>query len=46
MDPFVTWKVAPDAFGDHDVPVTLMGGTVLRVADQLVELEAIAAAIN
>jgi hypothetical protein len=32
-----------DAFGDHDVPSTLLGVTVLGYPDQLVEIEAVAA---
>jgi hypothetical protein len=32
-----------DAFGAHDVPSTLLGVTVLGYADQLVEIEAVAA---
>lgn len=34
--------VVRDAFGDHDVPSTLMGVTVLGYHDQLVEIEAVA----
>ena len=37
------WEVVRDAFGDHDVPSTLMGVTVLGYEGQLVEIEAIAA---
>jgi enamine deaminase RidA (YjgF/YER057c/UK114 family) len=37
------WEVVRDAFGDHDVPSTLMGVTVLGYHDQLVEIEAVAA---
>lgn len=37
------WEVVRDAFGEHDVPSTLMGVTVLGYDDQLVEVEAIAA---
>ncbi len=40
------WGVVRDAFGDHDVPSTLMGVTVLGYDDQLVELEAVAAVID
>lgn len=36
------WEVVRDAFGDHDVPSTLMGVTVLGYDDQLVEVEAVA----
>ncbi|WP_433291163.1 RidA family protein [Pseudonocardia sp. CA-142604] len=42
-DLVATWEVVRDAFGDHDVPSTLMGVTVLGYDDQLVEVEAIAA---
>ena len=37
------WEVVHDAFGDHDVPSTLLGVTVLGYDDQLVEIEAVAA---
>lgn len=37
------WNVVRDAFGDHDVPSTLLGVTVLGYDDQLVEIEAVAA---
>lgn len=37
------WDAVHVAFGDHDVPSTLLGVTVLGYADQLVEIEAIAA---
>lgn len=40
------WKVVRDSFGEHDVPSTLMGVTVLGYADQLVEIEAIAAVLD
>ncbi|NUS54965.1 MAG: RidA family protein [Streptomycetaceae bacterium] len=40
------WEVVRDAFGDHDVPSTLMGVTVLGYADQLVEIEAVAAVLD
>ncbi|MDL5352112.1 Rid family hydrolase [Microbacterium sp. zg-YB36] len=42
-DLVTAWAVVRDAFGDHDVPSTLMGVTVLGYDDQLVEIEAIAA---
>lgn len=46
-DDLVTaWEVVRDAFGDHDVPSTLMGVTVLGYDDQLVELEAVAAVVD
>lgn len=37
------WSVVRDTFGEHDVPSTLLGVTVLGYDDQLVEIEAIAA---
>ncbi|WP_344793416.1 RidA family protein [Frondihabitans peucedani] len=37
------WSVVREAFGDHDVPSTLLGVTVLGYEDQLVEIEAVAA---
>jgi len=40
------WSVVREAFGDHDVPSTLMGVTVLGYPDQLVEIEAVAAVID
>ncbi len=42
-DLVTAWKVVRDAFGDHDVPSTLVGVTVLGYVDQLVEVEAVAA---
>ncbi|MBB4663917.1 RidA family protein [Conexibacter arvalis] len=45
-DLVTAWEVVRDAFGDHDVPSTLMGVTVLGYDDQLVELEAIAAVVD
>lgn len=36
------WDVVSAAFGDHDVPSTLLGVTVLGYPDQLVEVEAVA----
>jgi hypothetical protein len=44
--PVAAWEVVRDAFGDHDVPSTLMGVTVLGYRDQLVELEAVAAVLD
>lgn len=35
-----------DAFGEHDVPSTLLGVTVLGYNNQLVELEAVAAVVD
>lgn len=42
-DLVTAWRVVRAAFGDHDVPSTLMGVTVLGYDDQLVEVEAVAA---
>ncbi|WP_205473828.1 RidA family protein [Nocardioides sp. SYSU D00038] len=36
------WDVVSAAFGEHDVPSTLVGVTVLGWPDQLVEVEAVA----
>jgi enamine deaminase RidA (YjgF/YER057c/UK114 family) len=40
------WEVIRAAFGEHDVPSTLLGVTVLGYRDQLVEIEAIAAVVD
>jgi enamine deaminase RidA (YjgF/YER057c/UK114 family) len=45
-DLVAAWEVVRDAFGDHDVPSTLMGVTVLGYADQLVEIEGVAAVLD
>lgn len=45
-DLVAAWEVVRDAFGDHDVPSTLMGVTVLGYDDQLVEIEAVAAVVD
>ncbi|TDB81374.1 RidA family protein [Actinomadura sp. KC216] len=45
-DLVAAWEVVRDSFGDHDVPSTLMGVTVLGYDDQLVEIEAIAAVLD
>jgi enamine deaminase RidA (YjgF/YER057c/UK114 family) len=37
------WTVVAERFGDHDVPSTLVGVSVLGYRDQLVEIEAVAA---
>lgn len=42
-DLVTAWDVVRGAFGEHDVPSTLMGVTVLGYPDQLVELEVTAA---
>ncbi|WP_328535313.1 RidA family protein [Streptomyces sp. NBC_00344] len=46
QDLVTAWEVVRDAFGDHDVPSTLMGVTVLGYTDQLVEIEAVAAVLD
>lgn len=46
QDLVAAWEVVRDAFGDHDVPSTLMGVTVLGYDDQLVEIEAVAAVVD
>jgi enamine deaminase RidA (YjgF/YER057c/UK114 family) len=38
------WEVVRAAFGDHDVPGTVVGVTVLGYEGQLVEIEAVALA--
>ncbi|MFI0422465.1 RidA family protein [Spongiactinospora sp. 9N601] len=45
-DLVAAWEVVRDSFGDHDVPSTLMGVTVLGYDDQLVEVEAVAAVLD
>jgi enamine deaminase RidA (YjgF/YER057c/UK114 family) len=45
-DLVAAWRVVRDSFGDHDVPSTLFGVTVLGYADQLVEVEAVAAVLD
>lgn len=40
------WAVVRDAFGEHDVPSTLLGVTVLGYEEQLVEIEAVAAVMD
>jgi hypothetical protein len=42
-DLVTAWDVIKKEFGDHDVPSTLSGVTVLGYFDQLVEIEAVAA---
>lgn len=39
----IAWNVVRSACGDHDASSTLLGVTVLGYADQLVEIEAVAA---
>ncbi|MFJ4837568.1 RidA family protein [Streptomyces sp. NPDC088746] len=45
-DLVTAWEVVRDAFGDHDVPSTLLGVTVLGYYDQLVEIEGVAAVLD
>lgn len=45
-DLVAAWEVVRAAFGDHDVPSTLMGVTVLGYDHQLVEIEALAAVMD
>ena len=45
-DLVTAWEVIRDAFGDHDVPSTLIGVAALGYDHQLVELEATAAVID
>ncbi|MDD0857296.1 Rid family hydrolase [Arthrobacter alpinus] len=45
-DLVTAWNVVRSAFGDHEVPSTLIGVTVLGYPDQLVEIEAVAAVID
>lgn len=42
-DLVTAWRAIRNEFGDHDVPSTLSGVTVLGYPNQLVELEAVAA---
>ena len=42
-DLVTAWQVVRRHFGDHDVPGTVLGVTVLGWPDQLVEVEAVAA---
>jgi enamine deaminase RidA (YjgF/YER057c/UK114 family) len=43
LDLVTAWETIREAFGDHDVPSTLSGVTVLGYTNQLVEIEAVAA---
>ncbi|MFK5581807.1 Rid family hydrolase [Serinicoccus sp. LYQ131] len=45
-DLVTAWEVVHDAFGDHDVPNTLIGVAALGYDHQLVEVEASAAVID
>lgn len=42
-DLVTVWEVIRKEFGDHDVPSTLIGVSVLGYSNQLVEIEAVAA---
>lgn len=42
-DLVIAWETIRKEFGDHDVPSTLSGVTVLGYTNQLVEIEAVAA---
>ncbi|MGE5704189.1 MAG: RidA family protein [Clostridia bacterium] len=42
-DLVTAWRIIRDQFGEHDVPSTLSGVTVLGYPNQLVEIEAVAA---
>src|SRR5690606_35394687 len=46
VDLIAAWEVVRDAFGDHDVPSTLIGVAALGYDHQLVEVEATAAVID
>jgi enamine deaminase RidA (YjgF/YER057c/UK114 family) len=45
-DLVTAWEAVRDSFGPHDVPSTLLGVTVLGYAEQLVEIEAVAAVLD
>jgi enamine deaminase RidA (YjgF/YER057c/UK114 family) len=45
-DLVTAWEVVRGSFGAHDAPSTLLGVTVLGYADQLVEIEAVAAVLD
>ena len=45
-DLVAAWEVISAAFGDHDVPSTLLGVAVLGWPGQLVEIEAVAEAVE
>jgi enamine deaminase RidA (YjgF/YER057c/UK114 family) len=45
-DLVMAWNVVSEAFGEHDVPSTLLGVTVLGYPHQLVEIEAVAALLE
>jgi len=45
-DLVTAWSVVSERFGAHDVPSTLVGVSLLGYADQLVEIEAVAAVVD
>ncbi|MFS0777484.1 RidA family protein [Neobacillus sp. 3P2-tot-E-2] len=45
-DLVTTWQTIRREFGNHDVPSTLSGVTILGYTNQLVEIEAVAAVNN
>ena len=45
-DLVTAWETIRKKFGNHDVPSTLSGVTVLGYTNQLVEIEAVAAVEN
>lgn len=45
-DLVAVWEVVKRRFGDHDVPGTLVGVSVLGWQNQLVEVEAVAAVVG
>lgn len=45
-DLVAAWHVVRKAFGEHHVPSTLLGVTVLGYENQLVEIEAVAAVLD
>ena len=45
-DLVAAWEVVRDAFGEHDVPSTLIGVAALGYDHQLVEVEATAAVVD
>jgi len=45
-DLVTAWEVVREAFGEHDVPSTLLGVTVLGYDGQLVVIEAVAAVVD
>jgi len=45
-DLVAAWEVVRAVFGDHDAPSTLLGVAVLGYPGQLVEIEAVAAAVS